>query len=281
MAATKDIEYIDVTPEMAEKWLEKNSKNRKLSDRVVSRYAQMMSNDQWHYDASPLRFDTDDNVLDGQHRLWALVESGTTQKFLVVRGLDPRSFVTIDTGKTRSFGDIISIERPGLRNVHHLAAVTAMLWRWDQGYRGKQLRATGNVPAAPAETLLNLFESREEEIVELYHSAQAVARKVPGLGATIISLLMSIFNKIDADDAEFFFERLMDGAGLDAGNPILALRNNLLKFASTRDRRTNLPTEVGVALGIKAWNAYRRGDDIHILNYRVGGARPEQFPTAE
>lgn len=277
-----DIEIIDVTPAIAEEWLEKNTSNRSLSDKAVSKHAEAMTSGLWHYDGSPIRFDNTGKLIDGQHRLWAIIESGTTQKFIVMRNLDPRAFVTIDTGKTRSFGDILSIEYPSMKSVHHIASVTSMLWRWHQGVRGKGLRATGNIAAAAPEELLKFFVPQRAEIVELQRRSNAVTNRVRGIGGTTVALLMHILNKIDTDDAEFFFDRLQDGVGLEAGSPILALRDAISRFVSAnQSNRTTMPTELGVALGIKAWNAYRRGDDVKQLKFRVGGAKPESFPEAE
>jgi len=45
--------------------------------------------------------------------------------------------------------------------------------------------------------------------------------------------------------------------------------------ASTRDR---MRADVIIALVLKAWNAYRSGETIQLLRFKVGGAHPEKFP---
>lgn len=276
--APKNMEVMAVHPALAEEWLDKNSSNRKLSDLVVAKYANLMREGLWHYDGSPIRFDNTGKLIDGQHRLWAIIESGTTQEFIILRGLDPRAFITIDTGKSRSFGDVLSIEYPNLKSVHNIAAVTAIVWRWEQGHRGKNLRPTGNVPAAATEVLLGFFQPIHDDIIRIQRIASNVGQKLRGFGTSNIALLVWVFSKIDADDTDYFFDRLSDGIGLEEGSPILALRNAILRFAQSNPSRVTMPTELGVAIGIKAWNAYRRGDDIKVLNYRVGGSKPEAFP---
>jgi hypothetical protein len=279
MPTPKNMEIVAVTPEIAEKWLDKNITNRKLSDLVVAKYTRMMRDGQWHYDGSPIRFDKNGKLIDGQHRLWAIIESGTTQEFLVLHNLDPKSFITIDTGKVRSFGDVLSIEYPNMKSVHNIAAVTGIVWRWEQGHRGKNLRPTGNIPAAPPEVLLEFFKPLHDEIISIQRGASKLGQKMRGFGTSTAALLMWVLGNIDADDADFFFDRFADGVGLEEGSPILALRNTVMKFQQNNmDNRRTMPAELGVALGIKAWNAYRRGDDVKQLTYRVGGAKPEPFP---
>lgn len=277
-----DMEIVEVTPAIAEAWLEKNVSNRKLSDTAVTKYAKLMTDGMWHYDGSPIRFDTTGKLIDGQHRMWAIIESDTTQQFIVLRNLDPKAFITIDTGKARSFGDILSIEFPTMRSVHHTASVASLIWRWEQGHRNKNLRPTGNTSAAPAEVLLEWFRPLQEEISDLQRVGHNLSSRLRGLGGSTAGLLVWIFSHIDEDDAEFFIDRLVDGIGLEEGSPILALRNAIQRFSqSSADRRMTMPTELGVALGIKAWNAYRRGETIALLKFRVGGAKPEAFPEAE
>jgi hypothetical protein len=73
----------EVTPAMAEKMLEKNTVNRALTQTDVNTYSRIMSSGLWLL--SVIWLDSKGNVLDGQHRLSAVVQSGVKVKFLVVR----------------------------------------------------------------------------------------------------------------------------------------------------------------------------------------------------
>jgi len=85
-----------------------------------------------------------------------------------------------------------------------------------------------------------------------------------------------LFERLDHTDAAFFWERLVDGVGLEAGSPILALRDFIAREAASS--RPTLRPDIGAAYIIKAWNAYREGRDVKLLHFRVGGATPERFP---
>jgi len=104
MTTTTHIEK--VTPAKAREWLERNNtRNRNLRPHKVALYADQMTRGQWLMAGDPIRFDSDGTLLDGQHRLAAVVESGKAQYFIIVMGLDPRTFGVMDIGMARTPGD--------------------------------------------------------------------------------------------------------------------------------------------------------------------------------
>jgi hypothetical protein len=94
-----------ITPATAEKYLNRNHGNRALRDGLVERYANDMRNGTWTQCVAPIAFYDNGDIADGQHRLWAVVESDAPQKFIVVRGLPREAGLNIDTGKNRSIVD--------------------------------------------------------------------------------------------------------------------------------------------------------------------------------
>ena len=54
-------------------------------------------------------FDGDGTLLNGQHRLWGIVESGQTLDFYVMRGVDPAILLVLDQGSLRSAHDNINL----------------------------------------------------------------------------------------------------------------------------------------------------------------------------
>lgn len=110
---------VRITPSVAEQWLNKNTSNRKLRDGVVEKYAHDMRNKKWTKCPVPISFYTTGEVADGQHRLWAIIESKTTQYFLVVKGLTKDDGLNIDMGLGRSLVDNAKISGfdPSLSNL--------------------------------------------------------------------------------------------------------------------------------------------------------------------
>lgn len=94
-----------ITPAKAKQWLNHNNNNRNLREGVAEKYAADMRNGKWTQCTSPIWFYENGDIADGQHRLWAIVESGKEQDFLVGRGLKMEDGFNIDTGAPRSLID--------------------------------------------------------------------------------------------------------------------------------------------------------------------------------
>lgn len=107
-----------VTPDKATAWINQNKSNRKLRDGVVEKYADDMKRGRWTNCPEPISFYADGDLADGQHRLWAIVESQTEQIFPVARGLSREDGLNINTGMARTLVDAgrISGRDPNLSN---------------------------------------------------------------------------------------------------------------------------------------------------------------------
>lgn len=98
-----------VSPLTAERWLNENNTNRSLRPGVVEQYAADMRNGRWTQCAAPIAFYDDGDLADGQHRLYAIIESNTSQRFVILRGLARSDGLNIDTGLNRTVVDAARI----------------------------------------------------------------------------------------------------------------------------------------------------------------------------
>ena len=96
------IEYI--TPQQAKDYLESNVVNRNISSKTVDKYANDMKNGAWQLNGQPIVFSKSGELRDGQHRLAAIVKSGTIVPMAVVRGVEETVSV-YDIGRNRSVLD--------------------------------------------------------------------------------------------------------------------------------------------------------------------------------
>ena len=99
------IQLEKITPARAQKYLNKNKLNRKLREGMVEKYAYDMKNGMWTQCVAPIVFYDTGDIADGQHRLWAIIESDTAQSFYVMRNLKREDGFNIDTGAVRSVVD--------------------------------------------------------------------------------------------------------------------------------------------------------------------------------
>lgn len=124
MAISMSLETI--TPEVAKRYLLANTRNRKLGRNRVLFYASMMRDGHWKLTHQGIGFDDVGSLIDGQHRLEAVVLSGCTVQMWVARGLAEESKPHIDDGKPRSDADIITMS--GYEITKNEVAVAKAMW---------------------------------------------------------------------------------------------------------------------------------------------------------
>lgn len=258
-----------VTPEMAERWLEHNTHNRKLRQRTISRYRADMEAGLWTMAADPIRFDRSGGLLDGQHRLVALSElpDVVTIPFLVVRGLPAESQGVMDQGVKRTPGDQLALN--GVRNANAVAASIKKLLIWRSGtmFRDTKLQQV----SAPQ---IEAWVADHSGDVDFFNSIWNLVRQndaPPSVaGAAAIE-----FASIDPQACERFFTLLARGAGGE-GHPITTLDKRLQR---TRREGLKMPDRDYLALFILAWNAWRAGKTMSKFQRPRGGRWSEaNFP---
>lgn len=102
-------EIILVTPEIAAHWLASNTSNRPLRKSLVRDYAAQMKGGEWLVTHQQIAFTgnltSPGRLIDGQHRLSAVILSGASVRMAVAFGVDEKTFMVTDRGATRSAGD--------------------------------------------------------------------------------------------------------------------------------------------------------------------------------
>lgn len=260
----------EITPEMAAEWLVHNTHNRAFKSKAIDKYAEDMRLGRWDLNGESIKFNGDGRLLDGQNRLAAVVKSGQTITAVVVRGVAAEAQDTMDVGVSRKLSDVLALR--GEVNTIDLASGIVTLWRWTRNPLDSSFTGGPSVHQALA------FLEQNPGLRESVHAAEKV-RKAIGLRGSIGIALHYITTSIDASDAEAFWDRLSDGTGLSADDPIYLLRNALL--ADRSQRLQKMPRAKTWALCVKAWNAYREGRKIKMLVWRPGGATPESFPVPQ
>src|SRR5882724_1512617 len=105
-----DLKKVLLTPEEAVRMLEYNHLNRPLNDQHVKRIAAQIIDGKWEFNGDTIKFSEDGDILDGQHRLWAVVEAKMAVETVIVRGIQKKAFATIDTlRKPRGGADILAL----------------------------------------------------------------------------------------------------------------------------------------------------------------------------
>lgn len=264
-AITTKIETI--TPAMAKKYLEKNTSNRPVRDGNVDKWAHAIQTGQWVINGETIKFSDDDVLLDGQHRLMAIIKTGMAVETIVVRGLPPQVYETIDTGSVRRPSDTLA--RNGENNSMTLSTVARYI------YIHQQLGDLSKIASREANlvTTSDILETIDanpgiRESVSLMKGKRFLR---PLLSDAIAGSLHYLFSINHPDQADVFFARLEKGDNLEPENPIVQLRKKLMYI---RDSGSRGRIEKMV-LTIKAFNLFVRRKTVTELRFRDDEAFPE------
>lgn len=253
-------EIVLVTPQVALEWLTKNTRNRPVRKFHVVDLAGRMKRGEWHMNGESIKFSVNGTLLDGQHRLEAILESECSVELMVVYDLPEETYETLDTGIKRTTADYFALQ--GEKYYKQLSGGLRYLFCF--------LGRKGSFKDKCTNTQL-------KEVLELHPNIRQSIEK--GVKAKLLTIGISIalhyiFSTVDAEKADTFFSRLADGIDLSAGDPILQLRQRLLDAP----RGFTMSKEMEAALTIKAWNLYVTGERSANLRWRQSGNTPETFP---
>lgn len=245
------LSFMQVTPELAERWLKRNLKNRNVRPQTVARYARDMKAGKWHLDGTPIKFSADRVLLDGQHRLAAIIESGATITTAVVVGIDPTAQAVMDTGRARTAADMLAIN--GEKNTTTLAAAARFGLEVERNDFNHNSEYSHEEVAAYVEANKDLRYA-----VEFTHN---LARKTDCPPAVAAYAFM-IQARIDAFAAANFWVAASGKVGLASGDPVIAMTN---RFAEARRNRERMPRPAYLSAIYRAWNYRRAGRRLHLL----------------
>ncbi len=235
-----------VTPEMAKELLSMNMLNRPLSKVKVDRYAASMRAGLWRYNGEGLSIGRSGRLLNGQHRLHAIIASGVSCEMVIAYGVAEENFSTLDSAPGRSGADIAALL--GWENASMASACASILTAYDTktlSWGAWHALSVMEVPAA-----LKKYPGIRESIVSVTKGRDLVRL----FRQSWLPAAHFIFARLDEPSATQFIRRLIDGADLRKGDPVYELRGVLVKMSESRR-----PPLKGEALGmtIRAWNACR------------------------
>jgi hypothetical protein len=262
MSATLTLENItvtieEITPSIAAAMLKQNVSNRPISKGHVKYLAKEMSEERFGLNGDTIVFADDRSLMNGQHRLHAVIASGKTVRVLIVRGIPRAFFPTYDTQRKRNGADILSSH--SVSNAKHVSAALGVV----DIYLKKR---TPNYRHSPFE-----IEQLFLEHPNIVESVTTWSDTKKLLHNRIAAGLHYLFATIDREAADDFFESLISGENLDRTSPIYLLRERLI---SNRMSRSKLHSNYISALIIKTWNAHRRGQSIGTLKHQTGEPTP-------
>jgi hypothetical protein len=251
--------HMEITPNIAADMLEQNTANRPLSEKHAKKLAREMELGRWQYNGDAIRFTKAGKLIDGQHRLAAVILSGTTITTLVVEDLDDEVFSTIDANKPRSGSDTLA--HAGVANASLISAALKVVHLVSSGrgdYIGKWQFTNADVQ--------ELYDEHPAIVASAY-----IARRQKICSGSVMAGLHYLFAQIDPEEADRFVNDVQSGSNLSDGDGVYHFRERVMQNIYMRRPLTN---NYVAALAIKAWNARRTGRRVGMLRY----LESEQFP---
>lgn len=225
----------------------------------------MVANE-WRKVSVPLIFSVSGKLIDGQHRLAAVLDAAKQQAFLVVIGEPDDNFGFIDQGAKRSASDIFSIH--GVKNANHVAAISKFM----AAYKIDKISGRRGLP-------FHNFDNPEQQYAFLQKLDEKIVQEAAGItnkfgrvrmpSPTIFGAVFYILAEKSQSHARKFMHGILTGEVENpTKSPVFKLRDKILRGNYYR-----------LALAgdlIQAWNAERANKRVSQWYSDKGG----KFPRA-
>lgn len=257
-----------ITPEIAKELLATNTRNRSVSSSRVRGFARDMSRGRWKLTHQSIAIGADGVLLDGQHRLLAVLESGVSVPMVVAHDTSPDTFDSIDIGGKRTAGDTAFLR--GVKSAP--SATSAVLWlrQWDRS-RFENHVSYWDAPtnAEQAEMAVRLGDELTDAI-----NASSTPRVKLCTNRAFATALMFVAGRQDRSARDRFTAVLRTGIPSGPGCAAHALRERMLRESGAKVR---LSAQHERALWMIAWREFARGRKVNPGMLRW--AQPNGWPA--
>lgn len=271
------VEIREITPDQARKWLEFNEGNRKVRRPLINFLINQLKTGKWALTGETICFDPSGNLLDGQHRLYSIAESGIAAPCFVVWGVVRDAQNVMDTGIVRGFQDVISMNYPDTSDPSGLGGAIKFILLFQRGYfpGGLSERSTGtpgHKNLIPDNIDVLTFLDNNPEFFGFYEQAKKIYlsgdRTLARRGFIAMWWILSDYGAKESDE---FFTKLSTGVGLTATDPIHIFRSILIREKTSSDAAKYTRTQRIFGL-IHTWNKFVLGERLKV--FRI----PKQMP---
>lgn len=256
-----------LSPALATMMLELLAPNqRSVRQTAVDEYARAMGEGCWRWNGDSIRLDDTRHVIDGQHRLLAVVQSGVTLEhvpLVITEKVNKNAIRSIDQGRSRNLSDLRASLGLGRHEATAISAIMAEKSDW-VSVRGRYSNDERNETYEKF-TLL-------PEIVKLKDRCK-IKRGLWCAGPVSAAIRCMKKNKRIAFN---FFAAVFDGSAMVDGERCDAaqqLYTYLLNKPRGRGGMKYMREDAYKA--IRAYNCYRDNEEVSFLRYEAGAPMPE------
>lgn len=258
-----NIRFENINPNTARRYLAKSlPNNRPISQHAVELYALDMQMGRWLATHQGIAFDGGDHLLDGQHRLHAVIKSNATVTMLVTRGLAVRAdddenglgvFDVMDRGRARSVGQLLHLYH-GAKSGSRMAACCRLIVNMCCG-------AEETITVPMALEVLKHYRPGLEAIISFSESATSKLLKASSVAAPL-----AFAWAVRREQAEAFAIQVYRGERLVSDDPAYVLRKSV-------DSHLDRPSIRGLSYRMKTAQ-----ETAHAFKAFVEGRKIKKFP---
>lgn len=264
-----------ITPQMAQAMIDRSKasgfKNRKLSEKHVQLWAEEMKAGRWKLNGVSIRISPRGAIVDGNHRLHAVVKANVSVLFEVKYNVSEDFFDTYDIGKQRSMGDIISTQgfdkykdfiSSGSRAIYiYIAKNKIGISRVSKDWK---------VPYAILEPILKTYG---DEIIDA--ASNINKNKLSRIfNQSVYICLYTIFGFINKDKRNIFFDKVIKGENDSRGTSTYALKTFLANQKLLVKTRKLKPDHEAKNI-IHAWNKFLKNEPVIQLKINIEANFPD------
>lgn len=268
-----------ITPQEADRLLVQTAipNFRRIDNRIISRIVADILNGRWRVNGDAIRLDSAGNIIDGQHRLRAIVKAGVAAQTFVVRGITVEDAITIDTGRARLLSD--HVRNCGVKNVLQCASAARKIHHYiATGEELGPMCFDGFTPNHDIASMMQTFRG-QRDVIETSSCLAKKQRMVSTSGLVYLFFVSteSVPNDRPLDFLADFADSLKIDSDVPDTDPCFWLRARLIKDQQSKSklRRSDI-----MASTIKAWNVRAEGRSANANHIRwiASGRSAEPFP---
>lgn len=261
------IELVDVTPELAEFWLTQNQSNRNIRRDIWKAYARDMAAGAWKLTAEPVKISPAGKLLDGQHRLHAIVNSGATVQMFVAYDVPEDAQAAMDSGSKRTASDALALRGDSQTS---LVAATARI-ALGVAYSPDSI---GRYTATHAEIMA--WVDDHPDVFDAAAFISNINSRVKGCRPSMATYALLMLSQIDRDQAYAFWSAVADQVGDYPGDPVVALAR---RFSEAYREREQLSYSAQLSMIYRAWNNRRGSKPMRIMRVNSPGSAGGLIPV--
>ena len=249
-------ELVNITPAMARSLLEANTlPNRRIKPVARRKYERAIKAGEWKITHQGIALDANGGIIDGQHRLAAIANSGKTIQSYITYNLPADTFDVIDQGKARSFGD--ALEAGGWKKDSRTISTALLAYVRYQLYPEQPW---GHNYTTPSPTEIVDWSNEKQGSInnflptlkELHKTARAFT-----VANALTHCLIGEDQGWRSEELLKFWETIATGANLEPTSLLLSYRNQLMTKAFKRRGSSTVQYQLNAS--IKCFNAWKEG----------------------